>query len=186
MLRESISLCLPVRQRFFQPSANVILSQRKTERRSFNGAWYDKLSLTPLRLWKLPAHSRSVCLSAFFSIFMHIGHMPYMHVQPHGFLSRSSKARIGGTDSSLLVTEYFISLCWTHSTCLYLDQADERWDAVWPRLSLFKGIQRARFHSPFGFSSFLEDESLSIAAYLTTFFPSLACSVFNCRLPLKA
>lgn len=33
---ESIFLCLPVRQRFFQPSANAIFSQRKTERRSFN------------------------------------------------------------------------------------------------------------------------------------------------------
>lgn len=45
-------------------------------------------------------------------------------------------------------------------------------------LCLFKGIQQTRFLlSPFGFSSLLEDESLSVAACLTTFSLSLPATV---------
>lgn len=76
---------------------------------------------------------------------------------------------IGGINRRLLVAEYFISLYWTHSTCLYLDPADGRWDMVWPiYLSLGK-ISNLIFTLPFLLTSFLEKESLSVAARQTNF-----------------
>lgn len=51
------------------------------------------------------------------------------HAHTH---TKSTGIWIGGTDTGLSVVEFFISLYWTYSTCLYPDPADGRYDSVWP------------------------------------------------------
>lgn len=69
---KSIFLCLPERQILSAICKRNIQSEEDREAQ-LQWACYDKLSLTPLRLWKVPAHPRYMCLSASFPVPLFTG-----------------------------------------------------------------------------------------------------------------
>lgn len=113
-LVKSIFLCLFERQIHSAICERNIQSEEDREAQ-LQWACYDKLSLTPLRLWKVPAHPLYTCLSASFPVLL------FSHAS---FLMQRRRHNVHLCTQAQILIGF---LC----VCKYTHQHELLWDLDW-------------------------------------------------------